>query len=196
MSILVNLLSNNGYIIVNKEIIKKLGLHEAIILGELCSEYSYWEKSNKLDNGYFYSTRENIEKNTGLSAYQQREPFKKLIQKGVILEKLKGMPQQKWYSINMDKLYSLLNEETELTSSCKKIKGQDIKKLDSKELRSFTSTRKEIKEHNIKKLDINNNNNNNKKNNNKETIWFKNLKEQFGENFEELYANYKTTNNW
>ena len=105
------------------------------------------------------------------------------------------MPQQKWYSINMDKLYSLLNEETELTSSCKKIKGQDIKKLDSKELRNFTSSRKEIKEHNVKKLDINNNNNNNKKNNNKETIWFKNLKEQFGENFEELYANYKTTNN-
>ena len=195
MSILVNLLLNNGYIIVNKEIIKKFGLHEAIILGELCSEYSYWEKSNKLDNGYFYSTRENIEKNTGLSAYQQREPFKNLIQKGVILEKLKGMPQQKWYSINMDKLYSLLNEETELTSSCKKIKGQDIKKLDSKELRNFTSSRKEIKEHNVKKLDINNNNNNNKKNNNKETIWFKNLKEQFGENFEELYANYKTTNN-
>ena len=50
------------------------------------------------------------------------------------------MPQQKWYSINMDKLYSILNEETELTSS-----------------------RKEIKEHNVKKLDINNNNNNNKK---------------------------------
>ena len=163
MSILVNLLSNNGYIIVNKEIIKKMGLHEAIILGELCSEYSYWEKSNKLDNGYFYSTRENIEKNTGLSAYQQREPFKKLIEKGVILEKLKGMPQQKWYSINMDKLYSFLNEETELTSSCKKAKGQDIKKLDSKELRNFTSSRKEIKEHNVKKLDINNNNNNNKK---------------------------------
>lgn len=45
MSILVNLLSNNGYIIVNKETIKKLGLHEAIILGELCSEYSYWENN-------------------------------------------------------------------------------------------------------------------------------------------------------
>ena len=54
MSILMNLLSNNGYIIVNKEVIKKIGLHEAIILGKLCSEYCYWEKANKLDNGYFF----------------------------------------------------------------------------------------------------------------------------------------------
>ena len=36
---LIDLLSNTGYIIVNKEIIKKIGLHEAILLGELCSEY-------------------------------------------------------------------------------------------------------------------------------------------------------------
>lgn len=38
---LIDLLSNTGYIIVNKEIIKKIGLHEAILLGELCSEYIY-----------------------------------------------------------------------------------------------------------------------------------------------------------
>ena len=38
---LIDLLSNTEYIIVNKEIIKKIGLHEAILLGELCSEYIY-----------------------------------------------------------------------------------------------------------------------------------------------------------
>ena len=38
---LIDLLSNTGYIIVNKEIIKKIRLHEAILLGELCSEYIY-----------------------------------------------------------------------------------------------------------------------------------------------------------
>ena len=38
---LIDLLSNTGYIIVNKEIIKKIGLHESILLGELCSEYIY-----------------------------------------------------------------------------------------------------------------------------------------------------------
>lgn len=47
MNIVMSLLSNNGYIIVNKEIIKKIGLHEAIILGEMCSEYTYWEREKR-----------------------------------------------------------------------------------------------------------------------------------------------------
>lgn len=83
MNILMSLLSNSGYIIVNKEIIRKIGLHEAIILGELCSEYCYLEKANKLDNGYIFSTRKNIAENTGLSAYQQRELLKKLVNIGI-----------------------------------------------------------------------------------------------------------------
>ena len=206
MSMLINILSNNGYIIVNKEIIKKMGLHEAIILGELCSEYSYWEKSNKLDNGYFYSTRENIEKNTGLSAYQQREPFKKLIEKDVILEKLKGMPQKKWYSINMDTLYKFLIEEKGFISRSEEIEGQAVKKLDDKVLKKVTSSYEETKEHDVKILNTNNNNNNNKINNNKyvfknyfksedESMFYENLQEKFGGNLEGLYANNQDTKN-
>ena len=60
------LLSIDGYIQVNKMLIKKLGLHEAIIIGELCAEYNYWEEQGKLDDDMFYSTRENIENNTFL----------------------------------------------------------------------------------------------------------------------------------
>ena len=40
----MNVLTNKGYIIVNKILIRKLGLECAILIGELCSEYSYWEK--------------------------------------------------------------------------------------------------------------------------------------------------------
>ena len=97
MNILINLLADNGYILVNKEVIKKLGLHEAILLGELCSEYAYWEKNNKLDNGYFFSTRKNIYDNTSLTPYQQRELFEKLEKMGIILVKNKGIPLTKWY---------------------------------------------------------------------------------------------------
>lgn len=167
MSILMNLLSNSGYIIVNKEIIRRIGLHEAIILGEMCSEYTYWEKAKKLDNGFFFSTRENIEQNTGLSAYQQREPFKRLVEVGVILEMYKGMPQQKWYSLDMDKLYAILNGETDLTPSPKETKGQDIKKVDSKESKKLTPSNEESKEQDVKKLNTNNNNINNNNSNNK-----------------------------
>ena len=38
---IMELLGTNGYIIVNKKLIKDCGLYEAIMIGELCSEYSY-----------------------------------------------------------------------------------------------------------------------------------------------------------
>ena len=47
MNSISKLLSTDGYIQVNKALIKKIGLHEAIIIGELCSEYNYWEEQNK-----------------------------------------------------------------------------------------------------------------------------------------------------
>lgn len=169
MNIVMSLLSNNGYIIVNKEIIKKIGLHEAIILGEMCSEYTYWERENKLKDGFFFSTRENIEENTGLSAYQQREPFKNLVEGGIIIEKLVGMPQKKWYSLNMDKLYEIFKRDTGLTPCPQETAHQDVKKLDDMESRNCTSSSKETAHHDVKKLDINNNKNNNKNINNKES---------------------------
>lgn len=167
MSFLINLLSSNGYIILNKDIMRKLGLHEAIILGELCSEYNYWDKEKKLEDGYFFSTRDNIENNTGLSAYQQREPFKKLIELGIVLEKMKGMPQQKWYSLDMNKLYELLNS-SDLMPSSKETKEHDVKKLEGKALGNLIPSYEETACHDIKKLNTNNNNNNNNNSNNKD----------------------------
>lgn len=178
MNILMNLLSNSGYIIVNKEIIKKLGLHEAIILGELCSEYTYWEKANQLNNGFFYSTRENIERNTGLTPYQQREPLKKLVNLGIVLEKMIGMPCQKWYSLDLDKLYTILNNDIEFNTSCEETLHQDIKKLNDKTEKNLTSSYKETFQPDVKKLDININNKNNNKNNNKDYMKIKKRKDK------------------
>lgn len=99
--ILASLLSSSKYIIVNKDLIKSLGLNEAIILGELCSEYTYWENNNKLDDdGYFYSTRENIENNTGINAHFQRIAMKNLEELGILLSKKMGIPCKKYYKIN------------------------------------------------------------------------------------------------
>ena len=166
MNGIINLLANSGYIILNKTIIKKLGLHEAILIGELCSEYIHWEKTGKLEENYFYSTRENIEENTGLSAYQQREPMKRLINIGIVLEKSKGMPLQKWYSLDSELLYKILCENTDLTTSNKETAHQEVKKLDDKVSNFLTTSSTETKEHDVNKLKVNNNKNNNKINNN------------------------------
>lgn len=118
MNKLINLLSNSGYIILNKEIMRKMRLHEAVILGELCSEYTYWEREKRLDDNYFYSTRENIENEIGISPYQQRMAIENLIRKGILITKKVGMPSKIWYLFNETVLFKIFieNDDTYLTT--------------------------------------------------------------------------------
>ena len=159
MSILMSILSNDGYIILNKYVMKALGLHEAILLGELCSEYIYWYKEEKLQDGFFYSTRENIERGTTLSPFQQRQALKKLTEMGLVEILEKDMPKKTYYKVDEEKVYKFLLE-TDLNLT-------EVKKFNDKTSNNLTSSDEKIKHKEVEKLDINNNNiNNNKKNNN------------------------------
>lgn len=158
MSILMSILSNDGYIILNKYVMKALGLHEAILLGELCSEYIYWYKEEKLQDGFFYSTRENIEKETTLSPFQQRQALKKLTEIGLVEILERDMPKKTYYKVNEEKVYKFLLE-TDLNFT-------DVKKFDDKTLNNLTSSDEKITHQEVKKLEINNNSINNNKNNN------------------------------
>ena len=56
------LIDTNGFITVNKEIIRCLGLEEAVLLGELSEKYNYCEARNLLDEeGFIFVTAEDIE---------------------------------------------------------------------------------------------------------------------------------------
>lgn len=130
---LVNILSSNAYLIVNKTLCKKLGLTCAVIIGELYAQYSYWEKQDKLtDDGYFYCTRDNLQENTSLSPYEQRKAINKLIEEGILNTKLMGIPAITYYKINEEKLLEILEIKVSknLTPRCEKTSQLDVKKLD------------------------------------------------------------------
>ena len=121
------LLSNDGFIVINKSLIKLIGLNSAILIGELISEYNYYEKEKKLiDNTWFYSTTPNIEENTGLSRYQQDEAIKKLQKEKIIDIKIMGMPSKRYFKINYENIEKLLKKGQ------KEPKNQGCKKLTSK----------------------------------------------------------------
>lgn len=121
---LTSLLSNSNVGYYNKEVARKIGLNESILLSELCSKYEYWEKQNKLkEDGYFYETKEMIEENTTLTPYQQRNALKKLEELGIVSTKLIGMPAVKHYMIHEQQLSKFFITRCEETSQ------QDVKKL-------------------------------------------------------------------
>lgn len=106
------LLSNDGFIMVNKALIKLVGLHNAVLIGELCSEYNYYSTKNLLvDNEWFFATIANIENNTGLTRKLQDSCIKQLVEKQIIEIKTMGMPAKRYINIQFDNLEKLLNDE-------------------------------------------------------------------------------------
>ena len=147
---IISLLANDNYIVVNRSLIKEFGLKEAILLGELASEFNYYKKNNMLDeDGYFYSTIENVKESTSLSSYEQKKCLDKLSERGIVDVNIKGIPATRHIKINSLQLINLFANFLET---------------------SFQKNKKLV----CKNLDTNNNNNNNN-NNKKENI----LKERF-----------------
>ena len=161
MSIL-RLIANDNFIVVNKSLIHIFGLEETLILGELVSEYEYWRSRGELEGGWFYSTVENIEKNTSLSKHKQKKALENLQQAGVICYQRKGMPAKRYIKINENVLEEVLlgKKVKNLTSSSQKVANKKSKFL--------TSRSEKIRHQEVKEFDRNNNKENNNKNNKKE----------------------------
>ena len=143
---ITQLFGSRNFVVVNKTLIKLLGLEEAVILGELASEYDYWEGSGQLDDeGYFFSTVENVEENTSLTKYRQKKALDTLQKLGIVDVKRKGLPAKRYIKIYEEALLNLLN---------------------NKKSKNLTSGSEEILPLEIKIFDRNNNNNNNNNDNN------------------------------
>lgn len=152
---ILNLISNNNFITLNKDLIKAIGLEEAILLGELASEYDYWTKQELLENGYFYSTIENIEEHTTLSEYKQRKALNSLKDQGLINIKIKGLPAKRFIKINEEQVLEKLKINTlkNLRTSSEKIKELVPEKLKGNK----NINNKNINNKNIEKEYIDNN---------------------------------------
>lgn len=106
----IGLIATSSYILVNKKLAKLIGFKEAAFFGELCGEHDYWENQDKLtEDGYFYSTLENIEKNTTFSPYQQKTILDKLEKIGLVETERRGDKGVRHIKINEEKLVNILN---------------------------------------------------------------------------------------
>lgn len=145
----LQLIASSNFISVNKTLLKKLGLEETIILGELASEYEYWKSKNGIDEyGYFFSTIENIEEATTINGYKQRVAINRLKELGIIDVKIKGLPAKRYIKINENKIIKYL------TTSCLKFKELDVQNLNTN--KNINNNKKEnIKEKYFDNDDVN-----------------------------------------
>lgn len=151
---IIKLFCSDAFIAVNKEMAKEIGLEAAAVFGELLSKYDHWEKEDKLNDGFFYCTIENLADSVFLSAYGQREAIKKLQERNLIEVKKVGMPAKRYIKINVDELINMINDKSlkNLTTSGENISQQVVKNFDINKNKENNNNKEEqdIKEKEIK----------------------------------------------
>ena len=102
-----NIIGTN-FIITNRDLINEFGVNTAVMLGELYGRRNYFRERNELKYGYFFATKNSIEKSTKLSPYKQRIASEILTKAGILEIKYIGIPPKTYYKINDEKLLKVL----------------------------------------------------------------------------------------
>lgn len=158
------LLMSSNYFVLNKQLIKILGIETAFLLTALI------ENSDSLadDEGWFYRTASALEEETGLTNHKQTTCINKLIELGILQQENKGTPCKRYFKISFEEIENLVFKKTE--TSFQKNEKLDLKKFENQSSKNLKTSFEEIEKpyNNINNnININNNNlDNNKLNKN------------------------------
>lgn len=108
---LSSLLASTGFIVANKTLIRKVGLSEAVLIGELCSELNYWKEKGESEGGWFFSTVANVERETGIKKVTQATLLNKLQGLGLLEFCRAGLPPKRYIRLNFDAIAHILDDD-------------------------------------------------------------------------------------
>lgn len=107
---ILELLSSNSYLTVNKALARIVGLEASVLFADLAGSQLYWNTQKEIEvSDWFFRTREQIEEQTTLSAKVQLRCVKALTDSGLIQTKLKGLPAVTHYLIGEQEVTNLIN---------------------------------------------------------------------------------------
>ena len=157
---LKQLLMSSSYFVLNKQIVKAIGIESGFLLTTLI------EASDGLanDDGWFYKTSPSLEEETGLSNHKQSKIIEELTKLGILEQENKGMPMKRYFRINFQKIEELVFKKDLKNSntSIKENEKQGFKNFESKDLKNSNaciekiSNNKEYINNNLNK-ELNNN---------------------------------------
>jgi hypothetical protein len=96
-----DLLSHDGFIVCNKNLLWSIGQRSTIVYYELLSRYIYFKDRGQLTkDGYFFNTVNDLWRATALREKQQRTEIKKLIKLGLVTQDNRGTPTTRHFKIS------------------------------------------------------------------------------------------------
>ena len=99
---------SDGFLVVNKTLIKRFGLMTAVVLSNYIDKHIYFRKEHPDNKGWFYLTHEQQMAQLGIKEYSLRKCKKELIDIDILETERRGIPAKEWFKINFIKLVSTL----------------------------------------------------------------------------------------
>lgn len=139
------LLMSSNYFVLNKKLVKILGIETAFFLTSLVEA----DEMLADDEGWFYQTVPQIQEVTGLSEHKQNNCIEKLISLGLLEKENKGMPMKRYFRLNYTQVLNILIPSTQkITDQA----PEKIVSMDRKNSGAYTEKTHDNKEHNIKNI--------------------------------------------
>lgn len=111
------ILGHTAYWMVNKTIARVTSIEAALLLADLADKELYFNTRDEVDNeGYFFNTADNIQRDTTLTYHSQKKALKLLMGVGFVETKLKGVPAKLHFKIVENKILKFLNTGIEKNS--------------------------------------------------------------------------------
>lgn len=102
-------LSHSGYLVINRALIRTIGLNETVLLSLMMDRDSYFIEKKKDIDGWFYSVKEYIQDNLNLGRKPIDSAMNNLVNSNLIETKLLGIPAKKYYRVNYDGIKDLMD---------------------------------------------------------------------------------------
>lgn len=101
----VNILSHSAFWIINKAVLKEIGVDATLLLSDFITKQEYFTDRNMLNKeGFFFNDKEDIERDTTLTSYRQTQAVSKLSELKLIELKKIGIPHRFYYKVDFNRV--------------------------------------------------------------------------------------------
>lgn len=145
MELVKQLLISSSYYILNKPLVRTVGLREAAILSLLCEVENKLANTDGFPDGWFYCKTEVIMQNLNLSRREFDSAIANLKNSKLLDKKIVGMPAVTHYKLNYPNISDLIlqfaqNEQTSLYDMCKQVCTERANKFVQREQTLISNT--------------------------------------------------------
>ena len=138
-------LASTPFLILNKSLLVAFGIDANVVLSHLYQQQNYFKEQDKLKDGMFFCTTENISCVTTLSYYQIKQAIATLTKWGILKVVRKGVPAKLYFKIDESQILKNLNSSIQKTSI---LDCENFNNKISKNLRTINNNKKIILKNN------------------------------------------------